>query len=89
MNVNENEQLKDVTITIGVVEYDDEDKPYATSYTFKGDLTGSIAEWIQHVSSGKQLVALARVKEWERIPCENDTFDQIRDTTREDDDDTK
>lgn len=52
----ESEQLKDVVVTISVVNYDDDNQPYAATYVYRYDLEGDPHEFISHLESSKQLI---------------------------------
>ncbi len=56
------EQLKGITIIISSVDYDDEGNPYASTNIYRGDLVGSIDEFIYNVESRKQIVHLSNMK---------------------------
>lgn len=56
------EQLKDITITIASVDYDDEDSPYAITCNYCGDLEGNIEDFIKEIEKIKQLIHLDKMK---------------------------
>ncbi len=58
-------QLKDITIIIGSVAYDDDENPYAVSVSYRGDLEGSIETFIRRISLNPQLVELTPMKSFD------------------------
>ena len=60
-------QLKDITIIIGSVAYNDDDEPYAVALRYCGDLEGSIEDFIKAISENPQLVHLDSMKAYDYI----------------------
>lgn len=61
-NMRQHEQLKDVTITIASVAYNDERKPYATTIIFRMALEGSINDFIDWCTDAKGVVFVEVMK---------------------------
>lgn len=57
-----NEQLKDITIVIASVEYDDDGNAYAITQRFCGDLEGPIEDFIEKIEEIKQLIHLDKMR---------------------------
>ncbi len=57
------EQLKDITIIISSVDYDDEGNPYTITRKYSGDLEGSIDAFIFNVSNDRQIVHLKKLRQ--------------------------
>jgi len=62
MNLNENEQLKGITVIIDSVAYGDEDTPYSITRVFRGDLTGKIDDIINTIKNSGQVEEFTQMK---------------------------
>lgn len=61
-NPQTGEQLKDITIVIASVDYDDEGNAYAVARRFCGDLEGPIEGFIEKIGEIKELIHLDKMR---------------------------
>lgn len=56
--LSETEQLKGITIIIDSVDYadDDDETPYSVTKIYRGDLEGSVSEFIERIEDDPQIV---------------------------------